>query len=150
MIYDKIENAKQYKGISENLDKALDFLINMDVDGLEEGKHLIDGDNVFYMVQDYTTKPADECKNEIHRTYIDIQLLVKGDESLICDTYEDPELTVPYNPDKDVEFYTVQDGYDFHLNGKTFAILFPGELHAPKVMKDKPSDVRKIVMKIKA
>ena len=80
MILDKINNANLYKGISENLDKALYVLQTQDFAAKEDGKYVVDGDNVFYMVQRYTTKPLDQGKLEAHKKYIDIQMLVKGSE----------------------------------------------------------------------
>lgn len=149
MIYDSIKNVDNYKGISANMDKALDFLKNMDVDSLTVGKFEIDGSNVFYMVQEYETLPHGECKYETHNNYIDIQLLVSGNEVIRCTPEVTPELMTAYNPDKDVELFYIGEGYDFTLKAGNFVLLMTGELHAPKLMADKQEAVRKVVVKIK-
>ena len=50
MIFDKVENVKFYKGISSRLDKALELLTAVDFASKADGKHEVDGDNLFYMV----------------------------------------------------------------------------------------------------
>ncbi len=149
MIYDKIENCGNYKGISPLLDKALDFLATMDLDKKEAGKYEIDGTNLFYMVQDYTTIPEDNGKYESHRDYIDIQLLLSGNEYIRSAPYEGQRTTVEYNSEKDIELFQLSDGYDLLLKRGMFALLMPTELHAPKIMVNREECVRKVVIKIK-
>ena len=59
----------------------------------------------FYSVQSYDTKPVDECKLESHRKYIDIQVMVSGEERM--DVVDISKLTIQenYNEDKDVMFW---------------------------------------------
>lgn len=150
MIYDQIENVSNYKGISNRLDKALDFIHNLDINNLVVGKFPIEDDKLFYMVSEYDTITEDLGKYESHNNYMDIQLLVSGNESIRCTPYENPEITVPYNSDKDIEFYKLDKGYDFLLKPGTFALIMPKELHAPKLMAQKVESVKKVVVKILA
>lgn len=148
MIYDKIENVDNYKGLSERMNRALDFIKNLDVENLTIGKYNIDGDKLFYMVAEYETLPEASGKYETHKNYMDIQLLVSGNECIRCTPFEKPEVTVPYNKDKDIEYYKIDEGYDFLLKPGTFALVMPGELHAPKLMAKKVENVKKVVVKI--
>lgn len=150
MIFDKIENAGSYKGISARLDKALEFIMNLDLDNLEVGKYELEGKDLFYMVAEYETLSLDEGKYESHINYIDIQLLVSGSESFRCASKDSQEVTVPYNSEKDIEFYTLSEGYDFKLVPGMFSIVMPTELHAPKLMAGKKENVKKVVVKILA
>ena len=52
MIYDEINHAETYMGISENVDNALKLLGTIDVSKLSQGKNEIDGDNLFVMMFD--------------------------------------------------------------------------------------------------
>jgi beta-galactosidase beta subunit len=49
MIAGKIKNINMYKGISKNLDKAIDSIIKGEFLGKEPGKYKIDEENVFLM-----------------------------------------------------------------------------------------------------
>lgn len=149
MIYDKIENAGKYKGISQRLDKALDFLKNMKPEELVVGKYELEGSDLFYLVQEYETVVESSGKYETHQNYIDIQLLVSGTEIIRCTIYDNPNITQPYNADNDIEFYSLDKGYDFRLIPGTFVLVMPGELHAPKIMETSIQHVKKIVVKIR-
>ena len=81
MIFDKIEHADRYFGISENLDKAFRFMMNTDLSALEDGKHVIDGENVFVNVMQAVTK-ADKNEYEFHEQYYDIQIDLTGAEDV--------------------------------------------------------------------
>ncbi|MBN2617039.1 MAG: YhcH/YjgK/YiaL family protein [Spirochaetales bacterium] len=148
MIFDTLENANKYKGINPNLDKALDFIQTLKSLDLEVGKHSIDGDNMFYMVQDYLTQDEAMCKYESHRKYIDIQLLISGNEIIRCRSFSNKNITEEYNGEKDIEFYSLYGGIDFNLEPGNFVIVLPNELHAPKLKHGVNMNVRKIVVKI--
>ena len=74
MIYDTLARAAQYKGISPNLDKALDFLTS-DLSALPDGWQEIDGDRVFANIMSYTTL-ADNPTPENHQKYADLFYLL--------------------------------------------------------------------------
>ena len=46
MIYDTLANAHLYQGISDRLQKGLDFLIHSSFASLPDGRYEIDGDDV--------------------------------------------------------------------------------------------------------
>lgn len=46
MIYDTLANAHLYQGISDRLQKGLDFLIHSNFASLPDGRYEIDGDDV--------------------------------------------------------------------------------------------------------
>ena len=47
MIIGKLKNISRYKGISKNIDTAIDYILNNDLLALPKGKTIIDGDNVY-------------------------------------------------------------------------------------------------------
>ena len=54
MIVDSFDYIACYKGLHPNLDKAIDWLNSHTLDALENGKTIIDGENVFVNVMDAT------------------------------------------------------------------------------------------------
>ncbi len=79
MIYDTLEHAGQYRKLSGNLAKALDYLTGTELETVEAGRVEIDGERVFALFQSYETKPEND-RPEAHRKYIDIQYLIEGEE----------------------------------------------------------------------
>lgn len=150
MILDKINNANLYKGLSENLDKALYVAQTQDFAAKEDGKYVVDGDNVFYMVARYKTKPLKQCKLEAHKKYIDIQLLPKGSEIIGYTNIESLKVQTPYSDDTDLVFYENTDKItDFVLTDNNFVVLFPEDAHMPYIQYKISEDVIKVVIKVK-
>jgi YhcH/YjgK/YiaL family protein len=150
MIVDKIENSKLYAGLSARLAKALEVLKKEDFSKKADGRYDIDGSNLYYLVQRYQTKPADQCKLEAHKDYIDIQFVSAGEEILAYTPIDNLEIATPYNKEKDIIFYkTPVNISSIVLTASIFCVLFPDDAHMPKCQLKSPSEVLKIVVKIK-
>lgn len=147
-INDKmIEN---YKKVHPRFEAAFETLKKLACENAEIGKYVIDGDNLYAMVQAYDTKPVAEKKFEIHKDYIDIQYIISGEELM---GYESLDKLTPmgdYKPD--AQFFYINEEYDkINLGAGEFVVFFPNEPHAPgAAVNDVPSAVKKIVVKILA
>ncbi len=148
MITDKLENIRFYKFIPES---ALDFIEKLSAGSLDLGKHIID-ENVFANVETYQTKSVEDGKFESHNQYIDIQILLKGEEYIYYTPKKYLEIKEKYNPDRDIEFYSNNIGTypKIKLDGTNFVILYPHEAHAPQICCEKSDMVLKVVVKVKA
>jgi biofilm protein TabA len=149
MIFDRIENQSLYP-FGSAWKAAFDFLKTAGPE-MEDEKYLIQGDDLFAGVNSYQTKPRDIAKLETHRKYVDIQVLLSGEE--IIEVFEKQGLTVssPYNPEKDAEFYHVpaKPCATITLKPGQFAVFFPEDAHMPSVMTgSSPQPVKKVVIKV--
>jgi len=148
MVVDNLQNASLYFGLHKNFQLAFEYLQKTDFSQVENGKYELDGENVFAIVNRYETHFAEELKWEAHRKYIDIQFVSKGFEQIgIEDINEVPPLT-EYDEENDVRFF-IGGGNHFPLIEKTFAIIFPHEVHKPGIAITKKSEVLKVVIKVK-
>lgn len=149
MIFDKIENMSKYFGARPELAQVAEALGKLSTLDAALGKHEIAGDSVFAFVAEYAPLPRQDKKLENHHTYIDIQIVVDGEEELdVC--YTDAAADVPYSSENDIEF--VNDAADistFVMKPGYFLMLFPGEWHKPGILRGNCQKVRKIVAKIK-
>ena len=128
MIVDSFDYIACYKGLHPNLDKAIDWLNSHTLDALENGKTIIDGENVFVNVMDADLRDADGAAFEYHRRYADLQIDLTGGEGWGYETAPGTEVE-PYQPDigkKDSE-----DAVFGALGEGRFVLFFPGELHKP-------------------
>ena len=80
MITGTISQLHLYKPIHPRLAKAIEHLEQLDLTTIASGSHAIEGGDIFYMVNEYNTKPAIECEPERHRKYTDIQVMINGAE----------------------------------------------------------------------
>jgi len=148
MIFDKLENAKNYESLNTGFKKAFEFLSRPDIAELECKKYEIDGTNVFAMITDKPGKNKEEAKLEAHNKYIDIQFLIKGSEEIGWKARVDCKaIAVPFNAEKDIEFYSDKAQTYFSFSPFDFAVFFPEDAHAPMVSE---TNVHKVVIKVKA
>ena len=146
MILDTIENYKLYNPINQRIAKGFDFLRTTDLDSLPSGKHDIDGDTIFALVQEYQTKPLEECKLESHKKYIDIQYVIRGEERMGVTTQNNQKI-IEINEEKDYTFYEGNTSLVLVSKGM-FTIFFPDDLHQPCVQTETISEVKKVVIKV--
>lgn len=147
MILDTLSNKEQYLALHPRFKAVFDYIDTHDIASMELGRHDIDGDNIFVMVQELDLRPLDEARLELHRKYIDIQLVLRGDEEvfgwsekkdcLMPETEFDEKKDIQLFVDKPQCFYTVREGQ--------FSILYPEDGHAPMLGKGR---VKKCIFKI--
>jgi YhcH/YjgK/YiaL family protein len=150
MITSTLNQLHWYKIISPNFEKAIQYALDTDFARLETGKYPVDGDNVFAIVNEYTTKPSFECDPESHRDYADIQIVITGAEKFGYTPLTDQPASTPYNPEKDVALYALaaEDLNYLTLPAGQFIIFFPSDIHQPEVFVHQPALVKKVVMKV--
>jgi YhcH/YjgK/YiaL family protein len=149
MIIDRIENHDQYP-LGKLWNTAFEFLKTVTPE-TACGKTILDGDNLFVMVDSYETKSRSAVKLETHRKYIDIQYMISGEET--HEVFPANELTVsePYPPEKDAQFYQVPKSHRtcINLQPGDFAVYFPQDAHLPCLTTgNNPQVIKKVVVKI--
>jgi YhcH/YjgK/YiaL family protein len=146
MILDTLENYQLYSTINERIAKGFAFLRNTDLDAIPSGKHDIEGDTIFALVQEYQTKPLNECKLESHKKYIDIQYVIRGEE-LMGVTTKNNQKILEQDEDKDYTFYEGTTSL-VRVSKGMFTIFFPDDLHQPCVQTESAAEVKKVVIKV--
>lgn len=149
MIVGKLVDLYRYRGIAKNIDTAINYIETHDLLALPKGKTVVDGDNVFINRDTYVAKPLDECFYENHENYMDLQIVLKGQELFAYTHISNPTLkvTTPYNAEKDVTKYSCEGGVFFTLE-EGFALVYTEDIHLAKC-KANDEIVEKAVIKIK-
>jgi YhcH/YjgK/YiaL family protein len=147
MILDTLVNCHLYQSINERIAKGFAFLHNTNLDAIPSGKHDIDGDTIFALVQEYQTKPIAECKLESHKKYIDIQYVIRGEEFMGITT-QNNQAILEQNLEKDYTFYEGTTSL-VRVSKGMFTIFFPDDLHQPCVQTETVLEVKKVVIKVK-
>lgn len=147
MILDQISHIAQYKGLGTRMAKAIKYMEENDLSRFETGRYTIEGDEIYFMVNQYDTKQLADCKPEAHRRYIDIQYVLEGSELMGYLPLEGQTPSVEYNPAKDVEFYALKTDL-FEVRAGMFAIFFAQDIHQPCVLNGQSKPIKKVVVKV--
>ena len=147
MIIDYIKNNSMYDGFNKRIVHALSFIKDTDLQSLDIGKHHIDGDDIFCIVDEYETKLEDDAMLEAHQKYIDVQTVISGSEYIGHEMLLEQDVTRKYDEAHDYTLYRGEPTF-FKLVPGTFVIFFPDDLHMPGINKNKLA-VKKLVVKVR-
>ena len=146
MILDILENVKLYLAINKGFAKALEFLSRPDLKELPAGRHEIDGTRVYALVINGPGKKKEDAPLEIHKRYIDIQLVLAGTDNmgwkptLLC-----KKPSREYDGKSDIQFFADEPDTWLTTKSGAFAIFFPEDAHAPMISS---GELHKIVVKV--
>ncbi|MGI6501356.1 MAG: YhcH/YjgK/YiaL family protein [Anaerostipes sp.] len=146
-----VEDHKDEDIIAERVQNAINYLKSINVTVADTNKKQIVNDDFFYFVQSYNTMPAADCKLESHRKYIDIQIMISGEE--VMDIVDIFRLSVKeaYDDNRDVMFWKCP-GHMARTSLKKgdCIVLYPENAHRCAISDTGTSSVLKIVGKVKA
>lgn len=150
LIIDKVVNIANYTGISDHLDKAINYIQATNLSGLAPGRHEIDGDDIFAVVLTVQTRSRQNCKWESHKHYIEIPVVLDGHELMIGQHVADLGNIRAYDADMDnIAYEDNGQGTIINMAPDIFAIFFPNDAHMPCVMVHNPESVKKVIVKVK-
>ena len=147
MILDSLKNKAQYAALHPRFQAVFDFIDNNDVASLPCGRHDIDGDNIFVMVQELDLREVSAARLELHRKYIDIQLLLSGPNEIFGWSEKKDCLTAEteFDEQKDIQLFTNIPQCFYSVGEGQFSILFPEDGHAPMLGE---GHVKKCIFKV--
>jgi YhcH/YjgK/YiaL family protein len=147
MIFTDLSGLPNYFKLFEGIEEAYHFLVDTKDTELSEGKHPIQGDDVFALVSSPGNSENPTCLLEAHRQYLDIHIARKGSEII---GWKDLSLCLkpdaPYSEEKDVILFHDKDYSRLEIAKNALMLFLPHDAHAPGLI---CKDLVKIVIKIK-
>lgn len=148
MIFNNINNLKEVKGLEENVLKALEYAINNDLNTYNTGTHYIDGKELFFNRVCYDTRTDDTGFWEGHRDYIDVHLILNGEERIDYNLINNLE-KIDYKKDDDFASFNGDKKQSLILKKGDFAVFYPEDIHMTALMVNGKSTVNKVIFKVK-
>lgn len=106
-------------------------------------------EGVFLFPAEVETETLDKRRSEIHQDFMDIQILLEGEEKFGYSCKGFQTMTEDLLEKSDVAFIDdVIDEKFVDLIAGDFAIFYPGQPHRPLVCVDKPKLIKKIIVKV--
>ncbi|MBR7099467.1 MAG: YhcH/YjgK/YiaL family protein [Clostridia bacterium] len=159
MIIDTIENVSRYENVHPRFARAFTYLKSLLDNGVADGHYEPENPEVpgeFYVnIGTGDVQPKEMATAESHRKYIDLQLVLAGEELMCVPSVElIPPVTTEYKPDGDYMLYApveIADCHQLRVTAGQFVIFLATELHAPSMAVGKePVKVRKAILKVLA
>lgn len=150
MLLGDLSRADFAKGLPDVFAKLCKKLKGLDLENLSLGwQDLTDG--IRMNVMEFETSDPVGKKAELHRKFIDIQLLIRGEESLDYGLGQ-PDLS-RFDEYRDEEDYQLTEEIEHKnsvvLQPNMFAIFMPYEPHTPgNWVNGKPKMLKKLVVKV--
>ena len=134
MIVGNLENLGELKFLAPKLKEILNYLKDHNLKDKELGRIELEGMDLFINIEESIMAPKNERKPEAHKKYLDVQLVLDGEESIgvAIDNHQNKVLS-EYNEEKDIIFYEdAQKENMINLFPGDFAIFFPEDIHRPR------------------
>jgi len=146
MIFSNLAQSSRYTALHPLFQQAFDHIRDTDFFALAPGRYNIVGDDLIAIVEQVSAKTKEMAKLEAHRKYIDIQLVLEGDETMGWKPLADCLNPVSeHSMEKDIRFFHDAPASWIAVPPDHFCIFFPEDAHAPLVGK---GQVRKVIFKV--
>jgi len=146
LILDSLGQAYRYAGLRAGFARAFAYLIATDIRALAPGRHPIDGERLYVLIDHQDGRGRDGARLEVHHRYIDIQLTIDGAEEIgwrPAEACRKPAGT--FDTDKDVGYFDDRPDTWVSVPAGHFTIFFPEDAHAPLAGR---GPLRKAVVKV--
>jgi biofilm protein TabA len=152
ILGDSRHYAEEKQMYASSIRKGIEHILNGSLSALEPGNYEIEGHFMFAMVQEMCTQPAEEMRLESHCTYVDIQFLVSGEESMgVVKHSAALQVEEDCLAERDVIFYKHSGAGQestIVLKPGQFVVFSPSDVHRPGCCVGEPGSIKKIVIKI--
>lgn len=144
--------SKQKSVLPAAIVRAIEALRKLDLAKMDAGRYELEGDKLFYLIQDVETRSFDESKSEVHHNYADIQIPLSAAERY---GFSLPQANLVASDDRlassDIAFYPTPANESFiDIEPGAFAVFLPKELHRPCLAIKEKGKIRKAVVKVHA
>ncbi|HYH80220.1 MAG TPA: YhcH/YjgK/YiaL family protein [Longimicrobium sp.] len=149
MILTTLAEAETYASLGAGIAAGVAWLRAFDA-AMPDGRHDIDGDDVFALVSTYDTGPATEKRFESHRVYLDLQYVAGGAERILHTPTAGLTVETPYDEVRDIVFYAEPKiSSSLLMRAGDLAFFHPGDAHKPGCMAGGRDAVKKVVVKVR-
>ncbi|MEB0864369.1 N-acetylneuraminate anomerase [Citrobacter youngae] len=138
-------------GLHPVLQQALTQAVAAKPQDKAPGRYELQGENVFMNVMQFVTQQPEQKKAELHEQYIDIQVLLSGEERILFGMTDSARQCDEMHVEDDYQLCSeIADEQAIVLKPGRFAIFMPGEPHKPGCVVQAPMDIKKVVIKVRA
>lgn len=147
MIFGNIKHLEEYPFLEKTVMECFDYARTHDLSEYENGCHEIDGQRLFVNIVGYTTTTANERFWEAHRQYLDLHLMLHGQEQIDLNFIANLEQK-DYQENDDFLPLEGEKNSSVILRDGDFLICFPNDGHRTAIQVTNPAPIKKAIFKI--
>lgn len=138
-------------GLHAVLREALALAVAEKPQDKEPGSYSLQGDDIFMNIMQFVTQSPASKKAELHERYIDIQLLLAGEERIVFGMSGAARQCEEWHAEDDYQLCCeIADEQAVALKAGRFAVFMPDEPHKPGCVVEAPAEIKKVVIKVRA
>jgi biofilm protein TabA len=146
MILSSLAQSARYASLNPLFQRAFNYIRDTDLYALAPGRYNVAGDDLIAIVEHVSGRSKEMARLEAHKRYIDIQLVLEGEEQMgwkpLADCYNP---VGEHSTDRDILFFLDAPASWVAVPPDHFCIFFPEDAHAPLVGS---GPIRKVIFKI--
>lgn len=148
MIFGNISQEKTYAFLPKGLRECFEYAKSHGMIGFEKGSHPIDGENFFVNIVEYETTAPENRFWEAHRKYLDVHLMLDGQEQIDLNFIEN--MAQKEFVDQD-DFLPLEGEPNSHviLRPGDFLICYPEDGHRTAVAVKGTEKIKKAIFKVR-
>lgn len=148
MIAGKIQHAYA-AGLPPAMAQALAQALAANPAQKAPGSYVLQEERLFMNVMQFATQNAQEKCAELHRDYIDIQILLEGKEQIRYGVAGSERECGEWHKEEDYQLCKYIEAEQVLLmEPGMFAVFMPGEPHKPGCFAEKAGEIKKVVLKL--
>ncbi|KGO01290.1 YhcH/YjgK/YiaL family protein [Porphyromonas sp. COT-290 OH3588] len=145
MIIGSIHESARYESLHPAFKQVFDYIKAHDLLNAPLERIVLDGDRLFINNVEADAKRQEEMPLEAHRQYLDIHILLAGNERIGWRDLQDCGTpTKPYDEEGDYMLFEQPASTYVDLKVGQFAVVYPEDAHAPLIGEGK---IRKLIVK---
>lgn len=147
MIFGNLQCLEEYPFLEKAVQDCFAYAKAQDLRTFEPGCHEIDGKRLFVNIAQYTTTTTENRFWEAHRQYLDLHLVLLGEEQIDLNFIANMQ-PKEYQQQDDFLPLEGEKNSSVILREGDFLICFPNDAHRTAIQITEPSAVKKAIFKI--
>ena len=147
MILGNIKDKERYNFLDKRIIECFKYSLENNLKDFTTGTHKIDGDDVFVNIVSYKTVDKEERFWEAHKKYIDVHLMLDGEERILLNHIDNLERK-PYQEEGDFLPLEGEEASMVTLKSGDFLICYPEDAHMTAVKVKDEKVIKKAIFKV--
>ena len=148
MIFGNLKDLNDFTYLDASIQECFEYAANNNLLDYEKGSHPIDGERLFVNIVEYTTTTPENRFWEAHREYLDLHLMLQGEEQIDLNFIDNMKQN-DFVPKDD--FLPLEGEPNSHvvLTDGDFLICYPKDGHRTAIAVNEPVTIKKAIFKIR-